>query len=68
MTLDEEHLGILSMLAEKKNTSVSAIARDLIARAVELDEDYFLAKLADKRLEDKDDERISHEDAWDPTA
>ena len=63
VTLDDKINGMLAMLAEQKNTSMSAIAAELIEEALELHEDIILSKHADERFEAVK-KWYSHEDAW----
>lgn len=63
VTLDPEHMGLLALIAGKKHKSLSAVAREMIERALELEEDYYLSQLAAER-EATHTGWISHEDAW----
>jgi predicted DNA-binding protein len=63
VTLSPEHLGMLSFRAKKKSASLSAMARELIEIALELEEDYHLSQLANER-EKTHTKWVSHHDAW----
>lgn len=47
VTLDEQTAGLLALMADKTSSSRSAVAADLIRRALELQEDLYFSKLAD---------------------
>ncbi len=65
VTLEEDALEMLQLLAKRAHTSVAGLARKFILDAIENDEDMALCKLAEKRLaEDEGKPRISHEDFW----
>lgn len=52
-------------LAERDGVSLSTKARDLIKEALEIQEDIYLAKLADKREKSLDKSNVlSHEKVW----
>ncbi|MDR1234183.1 MAG: DUF6290 family protein [Holosporales bacterium] len=53
----------LEMLAKADNKSVSTVAKELIIKALELNEDIYLANLAEQ-LESENPETISHEEFW----
>lgn len=63
ITLDKSELFILSAFAKKKKSSLSSAAKQLILKALELEEDIYLSELAEKRLE-QTKKWVSHKDAW----
>lgn len=63
VTLSPENMGLLALLAEKENKSLSMTASELIALALELEEDRYLSSLAAER-ETSHTGWVSHEDAW----
>jgi len=67
VTFEEKTIDILTDLAEIEKKSVSSIIRELTLEALELREDYYFSKLAekfDKELEKGNIELYSHEEAW----
>ena len=63
VTLSAEVSGLLAVLAEKEDKSLSMIARDLIEEALELREDLYFSRIAAER-DTPDSVWVSHEDAW----
>lgn len=63
ITLNSEHMGLLSHLAAQEEKSLSALARDLIEEALELREDVYFSRIAAQR-DTPDAAWVSHEDAW----
>ncbi len=63
IALDKELRQALNFLASRRDLSVSAAASQLLREAVEADEDYYLAKLADRRAKETG-KRIPHAKAW----
>ncbi|HXF90570.1 MAG TPA: hypothetical protein VNJ29_01415 [Candidatus Nitrosotenuis sp.] len=63
VTLDEDTLKILGILAKKNHTSVSSITKSLIEEALEINEDLFFSKLVDS-MEIDESTLVSEEDAW----
>jgi predicted DNA-binding protein len=65
ITFEEETFEIIKLLAKRAHTSIAGITRKLVLDAIEMDEDFALSKLADKRLlDDAGKKTISHEEAW----
>ncbi len=64
VTLDENTSGLLAMLADKQDRSISATAAELIREALELHEDLYLSEISNKRISDDNGKRFSHKDAW----
>lgn len=65
VVLEERVYKVLSVLARKKGVSLSLLARDLLNKALEFDEDAYWYSVALKR--DKtfsSDKALSHEEAW----
>ena len=64
VTLDSQTNGLLAMLAEKQDASVSATAATLIRDALELHEDMVFSEASNNRIADDNGKRISHDEAW----
>lgn len=55
----------LEKLAKKRGLSLSSLSHELLEEALELQEDVYFSRLADKALKDsKSQDLVSHEDAW----
>ena len=55
----------LERLAKRRGLSLSSLSHDLIEEALEIQEDVYFSRTGDKALEGlKEDELISHKDAW----
>jgi predicted DNA-binding protein len=63
LSLEVDVVKDLEMLAKVSNKSVSTIAKELILKALDLNEDIYLASLAEQ-LESENPETISHEKFW----
>lgn len=63
VTLSSKEMGMLSLLAEQEDKSLSAVAKELIDEALELREDIYFSRLATER-DTPDAVWVSHEDAW----
>lgn len=63
VTFDQETVDIFSHLANKGNTSLSNIVKQLALESLELQEDYHLYKLATK-LDTPNAKFYSSEEAW----
>ncbi|MEY4464301.1 MAG: hypothetical protein RLZZ81_1272 [Pseudomonadota bacterium] len=63
VSLDEKVFNEITTLAKINKSSSSKIAKELIISSLELEEDAFFSKLADKRLEETK-HWIKHEDFW----
>jgi hypothetical protein len=63
VTLNPERIGLLSLLAEQEDKSLSAVAAELIEEALELREDIYLSRIANE-IDTPDAEWVSHKDAW----
>lgn len=63
IVFDKALLADLKTFAAHKHQSISETAKELIAQALELQEDYCLAKLGDERVK-LSKGFVSHEDAW----
>ena len=65
ITLNDESLEFLSVIADKENKSVSSVARSLIEEQIERKEDEYLAVLSDKRYEKSNEEDfVESEKFW----
>ncbi len=63
LTLDKDNLAILTSIAKKKKESLASTAKSLIIEAIDLQEDIYFSKLAEKR-EKQTKKWISHKDVW----
>lgn len=64
-TCDEEMANALKALAEYEDKSISAVAKELIAEALELREDFYLSKLAEAAEKaSKGKPTKTHEEVW----
>jgi len=63
ITLSEDFIKILRMLAERDNVPVATKASELIKIAIEIDEDDILNAVAEER-DVKGAKYLSHEKAW----
>lgn len=63
ITLDQKFAGIIAKLAKRDDMSVSSKAKEMILRALELDEDAYFSELAEN-VEKRTTKWVSHEDAW----
>ncbi len=63
VTFEEATAGLLSSLAEYENKSLSSIVRDLTIEALELREDLYLSKIAQK-LDIPNSKTYNHDEAW----
>jgi len=64
VSFDSDKLARLRSLATSRPMSLSQLSRDLILRALELEEDRFFSEVGDSRLKKKT-KTIKHEDFWD---
>lgn len=64
ISVDDELYRSLSKLSKKEHKTLSSISLRLIEKAVELEEDLYFSREADKRLS-KNEKRLSHTEAWD---
>jgi predicted DNA-binding protein len=63
ITFEEKTAGLLTNLAKQENKSLSSLVRELTLEALELREDFYLSKIAEKL--DKEGAKIySHKEAW----
>lgn len=63
VTFEESTAVTLSAIAESEHKSLSNIVRDLTLEALELREDLYLSKIAQK-LDQDNTKTYSHEEAW----
>lgn len=63
VTFEESTAAMLSAIAEHEHKSLSNIVRDLTLEALELREDLYLSKIAQK-LDQDNIKTCSHEEAW----
>jgi hypothetical protein len=63
VTFANEENGLIASIAEAENKSMSMIVRELTLEALELREDFYLSKLAEK-VDNKGSKTISHDEAW----
>jgi metal-responsive CopG/Arc/MetJ family transcriptional regulator len=66
VTLDEELLEILKVIAEKRKEKLSQTIRRLLLLGLSLSEDVGLSQLAEERFKDFVREKaLNHEEIWD---
>lgn len=66
LTVDDDMFTMLEFIAEKKGQKIGTVSLGLLKEALEMMEDEYWSKEADKRLKSlKDIKPISHEDVWD---
>ena len=66
VTLDEELLENLKVIAEKRKENLSQTIRRLLLLGLSLSEDVGLSQLAEERLKDFVKEKaLNHEEVWD---
>lgn len=63
VTLEKSTAGLLAHLAHKQHKSMAKLIKELTDEALEMHEDYYLAKLAAK-LDKPGAKTCSHEEAW----
>lgn len=63
VTLEGATLSLLTNVAQTSNRSVAYIARELIHEALEMREDVYLSRLAEK-LDVEDEKIYTHAEAW----
>ena len=63
LTVDYKTYSVLKSLSEKKQQKISTLSLHLIQEALDLQEDIYFSKIADKRLSQKQ-KRIPHNKAW----
>jgi hypothetical protein len=63
ITLDDEHLKMISKFAGSQRISVSAAAKQLILEALQFKEDFYFSEMAEN-VEKRTKKWISHSDAW----
>ncbi|MGC1404095.1 MAG: toxin-antitoxin system, antitoxin component [Thermodesulfobacteriota bacterium] len=65
VVLDKPLYQNIQFLAKKDGVSLSTKLRDLIKEALDVHEDVYLAKVAEKREKSfKDSRALSHEEVW----
>lgn len=63
VTFDEIFAGILTKLARDEHKSVAGLVRELAMEALEMREDIYFSKLAD-RIDHPNAKTYSHTEAW----
>lgn len=63
LTVEEELFDELNRLSEKMHKPISTVSRELIQKALELEEDLYFSRIGDQRFEEAA-ERVSHDSAW----
>ena len=63
ISLSEDNLLVISALAEKHSQSIEETVKEMVLKALELEEDTYFSALAEK-CEKETKKWISHEDAW----
>ncbi|MBY0281687.1 MAG: hypothetical protein K2W94_05965 [Alphaproteobacteria bacterium] len=63
VTFEETTAGLLSHFAHQEHKPVASLVRELVLEALEMREDFYLSKLAEK-LDNNSVKTYDHEDAW----
>ena len=63
LTVDDNTYSALELLSGKRQQKISTVSLSLILQALELEEDIYFSKIADKLLSQKQ-KRIPHDKAW----
>jgi hypothetical protein len=63
VTFEKATAGLLARLAHKENKPIAILVRELAVSALEMREDLYLSKVAEK-LDQKDARRYQHSEAW----
>lgn len=63
VTFEEKTEGLLSYLAHQEHKSVAGLVRELVLEALEIREDLYLSKVAEK-LDQEGGKTYGHDDAW----
>ena len=63
LTVDSQMYLQLKNFSKKRGLKISTLSLEMIRIALDLEEDMFFSKIADKRLSKKQ-KRISHNKAW----
>ena len=63
MIVDDKTYSALEILSGKTQQKISTVSLNLIHQALELQEDIYFSRVADKRLSQKQ-KRVSHDKAW----
>jgi hypothetical protein len=63
VTFEEVTAGLLSHLADQEHKSLSSLVRELTIEALEMREDFYLSKVAEK-LDKEGAKTYGHDDAW----
>ena len=63
VTFEEATARLLSLLATQQHKSVSSLVRELALEALEMREDFYLSKVAEK-IDVKDAKAYGHDEAW----
>ena len=63
VTFEETIAGLLSHLAHQEHKSVASLVRELTLEALEMREDFYLSKVAEK-IDRQGAKTYSHDDAW----
>ncbi|MCY4513073.1 MAG: hypothetical protein OXB86_05240 [Bdellovibrionales bacterium] len=63
LTVDNKTYSALEKLSRKTQQKISTVSLNLIHQALELQEDMYFSKIADKRLSQKQ-KRVPHDKAW----
>ena len=63
VTFESDVVNILSLMAQRRHTSMSSLVRELTLEALARHEDFNLSTIA-SQLDTPDTQLYSHEDAW----
>ena len=64
VVLDKKTGELVNLLSKKREISKSALAKELIEKAIDLEEDFYLIEIAENRKKTLKDNLISEEEFW----
>ena len=64
ITVDKDTSWAIKQLAKRDQVPASTKVRELVERALELEEDLICAEIADKRSKEKNVKYIPYEEVW----
>lgn len=63
VTFEKDTAKLFTHLAHKEHKSLASLVRELALEALDMREDFYLSKLAEK-IDKKGSKTYSHDDAW----
>lgn len=66
VVLNKKTEELIDILSKKREISKSALAKELIEKAIELEEDLYIAEIAETRKKTLKSNLISEEEFWKP--